>query len=1318
MKSLCLLLLEVIILFCPCLRTSKYLHRVYIDPLRGSDFEKCLTSNEAASSCQTLDWVLHQPQARRNSTAFFLSEGIHYIESSFPAFQGLGDLELRGSNSTLRCLQLGIGLAFIETHNIKMYNLSVCNCSFSPPARSEVDPIVELGNVQAAVSMVLCRNVELDHLNAYDTLNGTSLAMIKASGEISITNSNFGLTYFHENLGFSSGLLIVTELYVSSTTGNTTSTSQESSYFLQNITFYNNSAIDQRPGNFYPQKMLQSSAGQGGGLTLLINGNCSNSKFLVRNCTFLSNQAFQGTGMHIEFQASSSNNSIYIDHCLFLNNKAEKATKYQSVGGGLSIKYFASQNWKGASNIPQNMVVVTKCNFTSNEAFSGGAIAISSVVATDNLFEERLNVEVENTTLFENKAQLGAAIKVVSFTPATDTQVVTVVIANSVFLANSAILDSNSFAPHEQGVGTVYTSNIPISFVGYNLFKDNEGSALAIVGSHVDFTDCAALFTGNSGRNGGAINMLGSAFLLVDNNTDLTFTSNQALFHGGAIANTFTEKQTSNVYRNCFVKHSDPFAHPNKWNAKFTFTANKAAISGASIYSTSLLPCSWASGSENPRMSDVFHWRGWEYHHIDNLLSKDSVDIATAVGHVQSAANSSSSMATVVSVPGRKFKLPLLISDDLFQNTVNSSTTLMVRLVPISGINLSSKHTFMTAKESLELRGTENTNVQVLLKSLGPRSWQINFNVSLEKCPSGYGLNDSTLKCSCYDFGRITRCVDENFECGLRYGYWLGITKTGFEAASCPPSFCKLHIEKGQQYFPMPQHYDNLSESVCSAHREGIICGKCKEGYGVSVTTGQLLCVPCHDSELASNITKYVFVTFLPLVVFFIVLVLFRVRISNGSMNSFAFYMGIFNLRILENLFHPICLHSELNSLDVFELDFAVVCLPLLFVGAAVALFGLIKYFRARLFLKSGKGKSLFKIVKGWPLGESVMHALALYLLLSFSRLIQSSCYVLESNKGFKFIYKYHTSRTFYAGQYLTSEAQYLWRYAAPAYLVLLTSFLFIVILLCPLGRMRKYLYKMKGSSNFFLTKQFGQLLDIYQECFKPDRKYFAGIYFLFRILFGFTILISEHLFHKYLSQLILYILLILLLGLLQPYRMELSHMNVIDILMFTNLTAVTLISQYVWSFNVFYNRNRFSSSVRMRSSQLILAYIPMVTMLTYIVWRSLPGTFRKYFKKRFHGLTANLKKRKRKFLYKIKEFLHLSSEDSNINDEDTLLSSIDRNVSDFESSHDETSGFSRCDGRARVPDLDHSNTQHNEMSSLLESSTSLHKRSSYGGLN
>ena len=114
--------------------------------------------------------------------------------------------------------------------------------------------------------------------------------------------------------------------------------------------------------------------------------------------------------------------------------------------------------------------------------------------------------------------------------------------------------------------------------------------------------------------------------------------------------------------------------------------------------------------------------------------------------------------------------------------------------------------------------------------------------------------------------------------------------------------------------------------------------------------------------------------------------------------------------------------------------------------------------------------------MKRWSIGESVMHALALYWLVGYSRLVLSSCHILEWNTTFQFEYKYGP-RVFYAGQYLTSDVEYKWRYAAPAYFILAISFMLVVVLLCPLGKMGQCCIKWKWMSKCYFTKQFCQLL-------------------------------------------------------------------------------------------------------------------------------------------------------------------------------------------------------------------------------------------------
>ena len=86
------------------------------------------------------------------------------------------------------------------------------------------------------------------------------------------------------------------------------------------------------------------------------------------------------------------------------------------------------------------------------------------------------------------------------------------------------------------GLGTVYVDSLSIVFEQSVHFEGNRRSALGAVESMVDFSDnCVANFTNNSGRTGGAITLIGYAFIRVSENTKLFFIKNSASQYGGAI---------------------------------------------------------------------------------------------------------------------------------------------------------------------------------------------------------------------------------------------------------------------------------------------------------------------------------------------------------------------------------------------------------------------------------------------------------------------------------------------------------------------------------------------------------------------------------------------------------------------------------------------------------------------------------------------------------------------------------------------------------------------------------------------------------------
>ena len=140
----------------------------------------------------------------------------------------------------------------------------------------------------------------------------------------------------------------------------------------------------------------------------------------------------------------------------------------------------------------------------------------------------------------------------------------------------------------------LYVSDIPVEFQNYVVFNSNVGSAVTAVGTQLDFTDTAAYFSNNTGNNGGAIALLGAAFILIGPNTSMTFLSNSATRYGGAIYNRYISVERLLSTAGCFIRYSEPLIEPDNWLAHFNFSGNMAHINSC-LYSVhaSLLHQVW-----------------------------------------------------------------------------------------------------------------------------------------------------------------------------------------------------------------------------------------------------------------------------------------------------------------------------------------------------------------------------------------------------------------------------------------------------------------------------------------------------------------------------------------------------------------------------------------------------------------------------------------------------------------------------------------------------------------------------------------------------
>ena len=383
------------------------------------------------------------------------------------------------------------------------------------------------------------------------------------------------------------------------------------------------------------------------------------------------------------------------------------------------------------------------------------------------------------------------------------------------------------------------------------------------------------------------------------------------------------------------------------------------------------------------------------------------------------------------------------------------------------------------------------------------------------------------------------------------------------------------------------------SKDVASytSNRGGRFCGRCNEGYGLSLYTQQLYkCIPCKDQSAFKNVLKYLVINIAPLALFFFIFVVAKIAITNSKLNGIVFYVQILfshtlwqmnlnawfdtgylssrdiygiklfqiyfnfvNLNLFQDFYPSICLGPHFNALHIVALDYCIGLSPFIFIVLSYLLITL-------------HDKNVTLIVLAWKpfkycirflhadMGPqtSLVEVFASFILLSSVRILATSLTLLSYINVFDELGN-QLDRQYL---YLDANIEFFGSEHLPfALLALAVSFLFVILpfllqLVYPCMCFQKMLNNRGWNSHSLRI-----FMDAFQGCYKTepwDMRYFSVIYLFARIL----LLFLGSLTHFYLELIVCNILVFVLLGiitvLVQPYRVS-SH-NYLD-------TATCLIS-------------------------------------------------------------------------------------------------------------------------------------------------------------
>ena len=450
----------------------------------------------------------------------------------------------------------------------------------------------------------------------------------------------------------------------------------------------------------------------------------------------------------------------------------------------------------------------------------------------------------------------------------------------------------------------------------------------------------------------------------------------------------------------------------------------------------------------------------------------------------------------------------------------------------------------------------------------------------------------------------------------------------------------------------------DLCDHDIRQNRQGQMCGQCKHNHSPSPYSYQLKCAHCSNYE--HNWLKYLVMAYLPLTIFFVVVIIFRLNALSASMNAFVFFCqiiscpsvmsmistfvyfsdkhpvdrdiniisvaeftatvyGMWNLDFFRMVYKPFCLHPHLSIFQIMCLDYAVAVYPLLLIILTYMVFKLYERFEVVQFFLRPVMWLLTHFNHQWKASNSLIEAFATFILLSYVKVINISFDILIPTRFHNVsgqvvgLYAYYNGSLEYFGH------DHL-PYALLAIFIFITFNLIPLLLLClyPCRCFQSFLNFCRLNSQVLRT-----FMDVFQGCYKfepYDCRYWAAFYLFLRIAVLAAFAITQSIFFVVVGGILL-IPVSIIAAVIRPYR-ETAY-NVIDVVfllvvvqIFFSATCITF-SAYYQTFEGF--------SIFMFGIGLI---IPLVYITVLAVYKILPKSWIVYIKEHVghllccHGLS------------------------------------------------------------------------------------------------
>ena len=458
---------------------------------------------------------------------------------------------------------------------------------------------------------------------------------------------------------------------------------------------------------------------------------------------------------------------------------------------------------------------------------------------------------------------------------------------------------------------------------------------------------------------------------------------------------------------------------------------------------------------------------------------------------------------------------------------------------------------------------------------------------NLSTCPIWTYPSPSGSECICGEnlFNKII-CNPETLAIQLTVKFFCfiifdsnGVNTTLF--GTCPYG----DLQGVPRNFSMSQIYED--SRLCSFYnRKGQLCGECAENYTLPGYSYYLGCVKCNDFN--NGWIKFIVAAFLPLTIFYILVIIFRISVTSSTLNAFVmvsqiaasppvirsayshnlvsdpFHVShfsqfisqltitiitIWNLDFFRSWYGYICIHPDLNYQQILLLEYAIAIYPLFLILLTFILVRMHDNFAFVVWIWKPFHRCLAVFRRQWNIRSYLVHAFATFIVLSYVKILNTSFELLRTSQ----VYDIHGHHILKAYWYYDGRVDM----TSKGYIPILVLALFILLLfnVFPMALLAIYPFKcFQRLLDFCLSQNCRLVLQIYMDSFHGcyedtahDYRHFATLYLAVRFLNLLMSSVFDYTLYLPTAALV-FVFALALVAKFQPYKNKRN--NTVDIIL------------------------------------------------------------------------------------------------------------------------------------------------------------------------